>query len=98
MDDSDLLPDEILRERSRHLEASSVPGTLFTLDGEIMRCAACAHRCVLQEGSGGTCKIRIRRGIELRVPFGYVARRYVRPVLVRSAGPLVARDGTLSAS
>lgn len=45
-----------------------------------MRCSACAHRCVLDEGSGGACKVRIRRGDELRVPFGYVARRYVRPV------------------
>jgi hypothetical protein len=34
MDSSDLLHQEILRARSRHLEASSVPGTLFTPEME----------------------------------------------------------------
>lgn len=80
MSESELVSSDVLRARSRDLEALSVPGDLFTLKDGMMRCSACAHRCVLDEGSGGACKIRIRRGDELRVPFGYVARRYVRPV------------------
>jgi len=80
MIETDLIPGDVLRGRSRELENLSVPGALFTLESGSMRCSACAHRCVLDEGSGGACKIRIRRGDELRVPFGYVARRYVRPV------------------
>lgn len=80
MTQSLLLPREQLLKRARDLEQLSVPGTLYTLRDGLLRCSACAHRCVLDEGSGGACKIRVRRGDQLRVPFGYVARRYVRPV------------------
>lgn len=45
-----------------------------------MTCLACAHRCSLREGERGICGVRFRSGDELRVPFGYVARRYVRSV------------------
>lgn len=45
-----------------------------------VRCTACAHRCVLEEGRTGACGVRTHRDGELRVPFGYVARKYVRAV------------------
>ncbi len=50
------------------------------LAGGALRCVACAHRCVLEDGRSGACGVRFNRGGELRVPFGYVARRFVRPV------------------
>lgn len=60
----------------------------FTTDGDLheaqadarLRCFACAHRCVIAEGSSGACGVRWNRAGSLRVPFGYVARRYVRAV------------------
>ncbi|MGZ3421162.1 MAG: radical SAM protein [Polyangiales bacterium] len=45
-----------------------------------LRCTACAHRCVLEDGRTGACGVRTNVGGELRVPFGYVARKYVRAV------------------
>jgi pyruvate formate lyase activating enzyme len=35
---------------------------------------------VLEDGRTGACGVRFREGDALRVPFGYVARKYVRPV------------------
>lgn len=70
----------LLRVRRSSLEELTSPGVLLRVEGEVFRCTACAHRCVLGEGSAGACGVRIRRGGELRVPFGYVARQYVRPV------------------
>lgn len=45
-----------------------------------LRCTACAHRCVMERGRTGACGVRTNVGGELRVPHGYVARKYVRPV------------------
>jgi pyruvate formate lyase activating enzyme len=63
------------------LDAGSLVGDLWTPaeDGSV-RCVACAHRCVVAQGSRGACGVRFNRDGALRVPFGYVARRYVRPV------------------
>lgn len=63
------------------LEARTAASALHRLepDGRV-RCAACAHRCVLGVDETGICGVRFNRGGELRVPFGYVARQYVRSV------------------
>lgn len=45
-----------------------------------LRCTACAHRCVMDEGRTGACGVRTHRGGALQVPYGYVARKYVRAV------------------
>jgi pyruvate formate lyase activating enzyme len=60
----------------------------YTAEGELnhaagagrLRCVACAHRCVIADGMSGSCGVRFNHGGTLRVPFGYVSRRYVRPV------------------
>jgi pyruvate formate lyase activating enzyme len=48
-------------------------------DGAV-RCSACAHRCIVTAGARGACGVRVNHGGDLFVPFGYVARRYVRAV------------------
>lgn len=48
--------------------------------GRSVRCVACAHECIIAPGSRGACGVRTNYGGELFVPFGYVARRYVRAV------------------
>ncbi len=62
------------------LRELTVPGALAARDGGLLRCTACAHRCVLGPGRTGSCGVRFEEGGEVRVPFGYVARKYVRPV------------------
>jgi pyruvate formate lyase activating enzyme len=62
------------------LAPRTVPGVLWERHGAHVRCTACAHRCVVAEGSAGACGVRLRENGVLRVPFGYVARRYVRAV------------------
>lgn len=63
------------------LYALTAPGELAEALGDgSVRCFACAHHCVIADGSRGACAVRVNRGGELRVPFGYVARRYVRAV------------------
>ncbi len=48
-------------------------------DGQLT-CLACAHACVLADGKRGICGVRRHERGELRVPWGYVAKKYVRPV------------------
>lgn len=65
------------------LEASALerPGELYSREPRgAVRCVACAHRCVIAPGSRGACGVRTNREGELLVPFGYVARKYVRAV------------------
>ena len=38
-----------------------------------LKCYACGHRCVINEGKRGICKVRFNEGGRLRVPANYVA-------------------------
>ncbi len=50
-----------------------VEGTLYEkLDNDRLRCYACGHRCVINDGARGICQVRYNRGGTLYVPFGYV--------------------------
>jgi pyruvate formate lyase activating enzyme len=49
-----------------------------------IRCTACAHRCVIQEGRAGACAVRFVKNDTLLAPHGYVARRYVRTVEINT--------------
>jgi pyruvate formate lyase activating enzyme len=41
---------------------------------------ACGIRCLIREGRRGVCGVRVNRGGELRVPWGYVAGLQVDPI------------------
>src|ERR687889_1442383 len=43
------------------------------LGGEALRCYACGHRCLINEGKRGICKVRYNEGGRLMVPMNYVA-------------------------
>jgi pyruvate formate lyase activating enzyme len=45
-----------------------------------VRCFACAHRCTIQDGQEGACRVRFNRGGELKVPFGYVSGLQLDPI------------------
>ncbi len=63
------------------LERHTSRGVLYEAGpGGTLRCSACAHRCLIADGSRGACAVRRHIAGELRVPFGYVARKYVRSV------------------
>lgn len=74
-----LVPRARLREE---LDALTIEGALAVRNakGDRLTCTACAHRCDLREGQRGICGVRFRAGDAIRVPFGYVARTYVRAV------------------
>jgi pyruvate formate lyase activating enzyme len=65
---------------SAALSKLAVPGELHEQKGGHLRCTACAHRCVLSDGRAGACGVREGRDGGVVVPFGYIARRYVRAV------------------
>src|SRR3954465_6629135 len=43
------------------------------LEKNALKCHACGHRCVINEGKRGICKVRFNEGGRLRVPANYVA-------------------------
>jgi pyruvate formate lyase activating enzyme len=63
------------------LSSRTRAGVLFepTAHGAL-RCTACAHRCVMEDGRTGACGVRTHRNGTMHVPYGYVARKYVRAV------------------
>jgi AmmeMemoRadiSam system radical SAM enzyme len=44
-----------------------------SLPDSALRCYACGHRCLINEGKRGICKVRYNEGGRLLVPAGYVA-------------------------
>jgi len=63
------------------LAARTREGVLYEkLENDALRCFACGHRCRIQEGKPGVCKVRYNEGGILRVPYGYVAALAVDPI------------------
>jgi pyruvate formate lyase activating enzyme len=59
---------------ARALDELTREGALYEkLDGNRVRCYACAHRCVIPDGARGICQVRYNRGGKLFVPHGYVS-------------------------
>jgi len=54
------------------LSQRTVVGELWRAENGKVRCIACHHRCLIEEGSTGICKVRYVREGKLWVPFGYV--------------------------
>jgi pyruvate formate lyase activating enzyme len=56
------------------LDELTRPGELFErLDNNRVRCVACAHRCLINDGGRGVCQVRYNRDGILQTPYGYVA-------------------------
>ena len=43
------------------------------LANRALKCFACGHRCLINEGKRGICKVRFNEGGHLLVPANYVA-------------------------
>ncbi len=48
--------------------------------GGSVRCTACGHRCLVRPGRRGICQVRYHDGVEMRIPWGYVAALNADPV------------------
>lgn len=63
------------------LATRTVEGVLYEkLENAALRCFACGHRCRIQEGKPGVCKIRYNEGGILKVPRGYVGALQLDPI------------------
>lgn len=63
------------------LDRLTRPGDLGEkVDDSSVRCLACAHTCLIQDGKRGVCKIRFNREGKLQVPWGYVSSIQVDPI------------------
>ena len=66
---------------TRQLDDLTLPAELFSSEnGDVVRCLACAQRCLLREGRRGICQVRFNQGGSLFAPWGYVAGLQVDPV------------------
>lgn len=50
------------------------------LEDGVVRCLACAHRCLVRPGRRGICQVRFNRDGKLYAPWGYVAGLQADPV------------------
>ena len=55
------------------LTTEGAPELTEHLAGNTLRCYACGHRCLINEGKRGICKVRYNEGGHLMVPSNYVA-------------------------
>ncbi len=63
------------------LDGLTVEGKLYEkMEGGRVRCLACGHRCVINPGRRGACKVRFNRDGKLMVPWGYVAGLQADPI------------------
>jgi len=65
---------------AQHLSSTAAGELVELLDGGAVRCLACAHRCRLDDGQAGICKVRYNVLGELRVPWGYFTSIDVAPI------------------
>src|SRR5256885_7749802 len=62
-----------LAEVLDEMTAEGAPELTKHLPKNALKCYACGHRCLINEGKRGICKVRFNEGGRLRVPVNYVA-------------------------
>lgn len=67
---------QILRDNTM----PAAPELVRPREGQAVQCLACGHRCVIQPGLSGVCRVRFNDQGKLRVPGGYVAGVQVDPI------------------
>ena len=60
--------------------APAAPALAWSEADGAVRCLACGHRCLVQDGRAGVCRVRFNAGGTLRVPWGYAAGVQVDPI------------------
>lgn len=63
------------------LKQNTKEGTLYNkLEGNKVECFSCGHRCKINDGKDGICKVRFNEGGKLFVPWGYVNSIQIDPI------------------
>jgi pyruvate formate lyase activating enzyme len=63
------------------LDQHTKTGELYdSLEDKVVRCHACAHRCLILPGKRGICKTRFNQQGKLLVPTGYVVSAQTDPI------------------
>lgn len=64
------------------LQNNTIPAApeLAWKEGDAIRCVACGHRCLINPGRAGVCRVRFNDDGELKTPGGYVAGLQVDPI------------------
>ncbi len=62
-----------LAEVLDEMTAEGAPELTEHLPNRALKCYACGHRCLINEGKRGICKVRFNEDGQLRVPVNYVA-------------------------
>ena len=62
-----------LAEVLDEMTTEGAPELTEHLPKNAVKCYACGHRCLINEGKRGICKVRFNEGGHLRVPVNYVA-------------------------
>ena len=62
-----------LAEVLDEMTGEGAPEVTEHLPNRGLRCYACGHRCLINEGKRGICRVRFNEGGQLRVPMNYVA-------------------------
>ena len=71
----------LLRENTKPAAEQLVRSEEATPRGErVVRCLACGHRCRIQPGKAGVCRVRFNQDGQLMVPSGYVCGLQVDPI------------------
>ena len=78
-----------------------MPGQLYVVPpGAVapneVQCVACAHRCRIQDGKSGICRMRFNRGGNLLVPSGYASSIACDPIEKKPFFHLLAGEDALS--
>ena len=83
------MPLEVLNDKARlnslkqMLHQHSVPAAdalIERRENGAIQCFACGHRCVVQPGKDGVCRVRFNEGGSLLVPHGYVGALACDPI------------------
>src|SRR3954453_17596134 len=83
------MPLEVLNDKVRlnslkqMLHENSVPASEALIEhgpNGAVRCFACGHRCLVQPGKDGVCRVRFNDSGRLLVPHGYVGALACDPV------------------
>ncbi len=69
-----------LKEMLQDHTVPAAEGLVDRLDGGAVRCHACGHRCLVNPGRDGVCRVRFNDGGTLRVPHGYAAAVACDPI------------------
>jgi len=78
------------------IDSRTAEGALCVAENGAVRCTACAHRCLLEEGARGVCRMRFNRGGKLMVPYGYVSAFSCDPVEKKPFFHVLPGSGALS--